>query len=177
MLVFVARAKRYEHANQEQVTSGFWQFGASCPPMCPTWRANRCHTGKPYSTCRRHNVDPQLYLTQLLINLPVVQMSELDAWLPNQWKIRLAAPMPVNPVTAYRLQQIQRGRPRNPQSASSVLSTQLLACCSRDVGNRRPCPKASRGPHCSTRVPQCSHQRTWAENEGRSPPKAFSSRR
>jgi transposase len=43
------------------------------------------------STCRRHDVDPQRYLTQLLINLPAVQMSQLAAWLPDQWKIRQAA--------------------------------------------------------------------------------------
>jgi len=36
------------------------------------------------STCRRHDVDPQLYLTQLLINLPAAPMSELSAWLPDQ---------------------------------------------------------------------------------------------
>jgi transposase len=46
------------------------------------------------STCRRHDVDPQLYLTQLLINLPAAQMSELSDWLPDQWKIRQAARMP-----------------------------------------------------------------------------------
>jgi transposase len=46
------------------------------------------------STCRRHDVDPQLYLTQLLINLPAVQMSELDAWQPDQWKRRQAARLP-----------------------------------------------------------------------------------
>jgi transposase len=39
------------------------------------------------STCRRHDVDPQLYLTQLLINLPSARMSELSAWLPDQWKL------------------------------------------------------------------------------------------
>ena len=38
------------------------------------------------STCRRHDVDPQLYLTQLLINLPAARMKELSAWLPDQWK-------------------------------------------------------------------------------------------
>lgn len=43
------------------------------------------------STCRRHDVDPQLYLTQLLMNLPAAQMSELSAWLPDQWKLRHAA--------------------------------------------------------------------------------------
>ncbi|HVH85114.1 MAG TPA: IS66 family transposase [Terriglobales bacterium] len=38
------------------------------------------------STCRRHNVDPQLYLTQLLINLPKIAIAELPAWLPDRWK-------------------------------------------------------------------------------------------
>ena len=45
------------------------------------------------STCRRHEVDPQLYLTQLLMNLPQAKVSELSAWLPDQWKIRHAARM------------------------------------------------------------------------------------
>ena len=38
------------------------------------------------STCRRHQVDPQLYLTQLLMNLPSWPVRDLDAWLPDQWK-------------------------------------------------------------------------------------------
>jgi transposase len=38
------------------------------------------------STCRRHDIDPQLYLTQLLTNLSQVRKSELSAWLPDQWK-------------------------------------------------------------------------------------------
>jgi transposase len=37
------------------------------------------------STCRRHNVDPQRYLTQLLTNLPATPISQLEQWLPNQW--------------------------------------------------------------------------------------------
>jgi transposase len=45
------------------------------------------------STCRRHEVDPQLYLTQLLMNLPEVKVSELSNWLPDQWKIRHLARM------------------------------------------------------------------------------------
>ena len=45
------------------------------------------------STCRRHEVDPQLYLTQLLMNLPLAKMSELSDWLPDQWKLRHAARM------------------------------------------------------------------------------------
>ena len=43
------------------------------------------------STCRRHQVDPQLYLTQLLINLPSWPVRDLDAWLPDQWKLHHAA--------------------------------------------------------------------------------------
>jgi transposase len=39
------------------------------------------------STCRRHDVDPQLYLTQLLVNLPVTPHAELSAWLPDRWKL------------------------------------------------------------------------------------------
>ena len=31
------------------------------------------------STCRRHGTDPQLYLTQLLANLPSTPLSQLDA--------------------------------------------------------------------------------------------------
>jgi hypothetical protein len=38
------------------------------------------------STCRRHDVDPQLYLTQLLITLPALRTRDLPAWLPDQWK-------------------------------------------------------------------------------------------
>ncbi len=44
------------------------------------------------SSCRRHEVDPQLYLTQLLVNLPAVRVRELAAWLPDQWKRNLAPP-------------------------------------------------------------------------------------
>lgn len=43
------------------------------------------------SSCRRHDVDPQLYLTQLLVNLPAARLSELPAWLPDEWKRRQTA--------------------------------------------------------------------------------------
>ena len=43
------------------------------------------------STCRRHEVDPQLYSTQLLIKLPAVQIREFSKWLPDQWKRTQAA--------------------------------------------------------------------------------------
>lgn len=44
------------------------------------------------STCRRHDVDPQLYLTQLLVNLPSLRLRDLPAWLPNQWKRNQGTP-------------------------------------------------------------------------------------
>jgi transposase len=47
------------------------------------------------STCRRHDIDPQRYLTQLLIHLPSLPSSQLSAWLPDQWKQQQTAP-PLN---------------------------------------------------------------------------------
>lgn len=38
------------------------------------------------STCRRHRINPQTYLTQLLTNLQDTPVNELDRWLPDQWK-------------------------------------------------------------------------------------------
>jgi len=38
------------------------------------------------STCRRHDINPQAYLTQLLANLPDTPISRLDDWLPGRWK-------------------------------------------------------------------------------------------
>jgi hypothetical protein len=47
------------------------------------------------STCRRHDIDPQLYLTQLLVALPSLRVSDLPGWLPDRCKAtqkaRLAA--------------------------------------------------------------------------------------
>ncbi|MBX3356735.1 MAG: transposase domain-containing protein [Phycisphaeraceae bacterium] len=42
------------------------------------------------SSCRRHGVDPQVYLTQLLVNLPGTPAAELDQWLPDEWRRRRA---------------------------------------------------------------------------------------
>jgi transposase len=38
------------------------------------------------SSCRRHEMDPQLYFMQLLMNLPTWPAKDLDAWLPDRWK-------------------------------------------------------------------------------------------
>ena len=38
------------------------------------------------STCRRHDIDPQIYLTQLLVNLPALHIRDLPDWLPDRWK-------------------------------------------------------------------------------------------
>jgi transposase len=44
------------------------------------------------STCRRHAINPQLYLTQLLVNLPATPLSQLHTWLPDQWKLQNPTP-------------------------------------------------------------------------------------
>jgi transposase len=44
------------------------------------------------STCKRHEIDPQRYLTQLLTNLPATPMSQIGQWLPDQWKSRNPRP-------------------------------------------------------------------------------------
>lgn len=46
------------------------------------------------STCRRHDINPQVYLTQLLANLPDTPLSRLDEWLPDRWKKTAATPSP-----------------------------------------------------------------------------------
>jgi transposase len=38
------------------------------------------------STCQRHGLNPQVYLTQLLTDLQDTPISQLDQWLPDQWK-------------------------------------------------------------------------------------------
>jgi hypothetical protein len=38
------------------------------------------------SSCRRHEMDPQLYFMQLLMNLPSWPVNDIDAWLPDRWK-------------------------------------------------------------------------------------------
>jgi hypothetical protein len=45
------------------------------------------------STCRRHNIDPQRYLTQLLTNLSAMPISQISQWLPDQWRRQNPAPL------------------------------------------------------------------------------------
>jgi len=44
------------------------------------------------STCRRHDIDPQIYLTQLLVNMPAMRMADLTTWLPDRWKAAQKTP-------------------------------------------------------------------------------------
>jgi transposase len=44
------------------------------------------------STCRRHNIDPQHYFTQLLTNLPDTPINQLPSLLPDEWKKHHAMP-------------------------------------------------------------------------------------
>jgi transposase len=46
------------------------------------------------STCRWHSIDPQRYLTQLLTNLPATPISQLEHWLPDDWKRGNPLPSP-----------------------------------------------------------------------------------
>ncbi len=43
------------------------------------------------SSCRRHEMDPQLYFMQLLMNLASWPANDIDAWLPDRWKQAHAA--------------------------------------------------------------------------------------
>lgn len=47
------------------------------------------------STCRRHSIDPQLYFTQPLTNLPTTPAADLATWPPDQWKLRNTETLPV----------------------------------------------------------------------------------
>jgi len=44
------------------------------------------------STCKRHAVDPQRYLTHLLTNLPAAPVSQIERWLPDRWKLLNPSP-------------------------------------------------------------------------------------
>jgi transposase len=51
------------------------------------------------STCQRHGINPQVYLTQLLIGLQDTPISQLDQWLPDHWKAAHADRVPNSPAT------------------------------------------------------------------------------
>ena len=61
------------------------------------------------STFRRLSIDTQLYLTQLIINIPTMKQSELELWLPACWKMCLAM-APRQPVPGD-LQILWAGEP------------------------------------------------------------------
>ena len=44
------------------------------------------------STCRRHGIDPQRYLTQLLTNLPATPISQLSDWMPDRSGLLILCP-------------------------------------------------------------------------------------
>ena len=43
------------------------------------------------STCRRHEINVELYRTQLLANLPSTPITQVRQWLPDVWKQRQLA--------------------------------------------------------------------------------------
>lgn len=44
------------------------------------------------STCQRHGINPQTYLTQLLANARDITPANIDDWLPDQWTRKFAPP-------------------------------------------------------------------------------------
>lgn len=50
------------------------------------------------STCQRHEINPQVYLTQLLAGLQNTPMSQLDQWLPDRWKAAQVESPPAPPT-------------------------------------------------------------------------------
>jgi transposase len=72
----------------------FWIARSSAVGHCETcWAVGNERGGQTVailssmaSTCRRHSIDPQHYLTQLLTNLPAAPTSQIDQWLPDRWK-------------------------------------------------------------------------------------------
>jgi hypothetical protein len=65
--------------------------GPSRPPPSAASFGTAAILASLTSTCRRHDADPQLYLTQLLVNPPTISFSELPAWLPDQWRLTHSA--------------------------------------------------------------------------------------
>jgi transposase len=43
------------------------------------------------SSCRRHEMDPQLYFMQLVMNFPSWPANDIYAWLPDGWEKAHAA--------------------------------------------------------------------------------------
>ena len=50
------------------------------------------------STCQRHEINPQVYLTQLLTGLQGTPISQLDQWLPDRWKAAQVESPPAPPT-------------------------------------------------------------------------------
>lgn len=48
------------------------------------------------TTCRRHEINPQAYRTQLLANLPDTPISRVEEWLPDRWKETQPTPPPTS---------------------------------------------------------------------------------
>jgi hypothetical protein len=117
----------------------------SLPPYCPTeqqmkrialGRKNYLFVGNERggqtaailssftSSCKRHDIDPQRYLTQLLTNLPATPTSQLDQWLPDMWKRRQNPPsLPTTPPAHSSRPAL--GRQMQPYFNSTVTLSSL----------------------------------------------------
>jgi len=121
------------------------------------------------SSCRRHDIDPQLYFTQLLVNLHSWPARDLDAWLPDHWKqahaarcaaLGIHAPDALTPafhaslthnphLRPHTRPSAPRGRTPNRPAPRCVPSARLHESVSRSAAVLRHCPLRHR---CSTAV-------------------------
>jgi hypothetical protein len=97
------------------------------------------------STCRRHDVDPQLYFTQLLVNLPTIKPSQFPAWLPDQWKLSQSLYEPIRRMHRSR----SLGRQLSPELPNVPTRSSRLPLCKDDEVRTLPCRKSV---HCSKRL-------------------------
>jgi hypothetical protein len=69
------RGGQHDARNQPQNVVRFYQHFGQPEQLMPSLT----------STCKRHGIDPQHYLTQLLTNLPATPISQIEQWLADRW--------------------------------------------------------------------------------------------
>jgi hypothetical protein len=80
------------------------------------------------STCRRHDLDPQIYLPQLLV-LPTVRISDLPSWLPDRWKAAHKARLLPCKINLRILDPPCGSRNAHISPAASAFTTGMQAKC------------------------------------------------
>jgi hypothetical protein len=84
------------------------------------------------SSSRRHEMDPQLYFMQLLMNLPSWPVNDIDAWLPDRWKKAhrgWSIPKMPSGANAFEISDIQEERNREPVLAKQPEFSNVMLHC------------------------------------------------